>query len=38
LNTPALVIHAGAMSLPVVERCGFERVCRIEVLVDPEIR
>jgi len=38
LGTPALVIQAGAMSLPVVEKCGFERVCRVDVLRDPEIR
>jgi len=33
-----LVIQAGAMSLPVVEKCGFERVCRIDLLRDPEVR
>jgi GNAT superfamily N-acetyltransferase len=38
LGTPALVIQAGAMSMPVVERCGFQRVCRIDILKDPEIR
>jgi GNAT superfamily N-acetyltransferase len=38
LGKPALVIHAGAMSRSVVERCGFERICRVEVLTDPEIR
>ncbi len=38
LGKPALVIHAGAMSLPVLERCGFERICRMDVLTDPEIR
>jgi GNAT superfamily N-acetyltransferase len=38
LGRPALVIQAGAMSLPVVEKCGFERVCRVDILKDPEIR
>lgn len=37
LGTPALVIHAESMSQPIVERCGFERVCRVDVLIDPEI-
>jgi hypothetical protein len=35
LGKPALVIHAGAMSRPIVERCGFEPVCRIEIVEDP---
>jgi len=35
LGTPVLVIQAGMMSRPILERCGFEQVCRIEVLEDP---
>ncbi|HVU50828.1 MAG TPA: GNAT family N-acetyltransferase [Polyangia bacterium] len=38
LGTPALAIQAGAMSRPVLERCGFQEVCRISVLQDPEVR
>lgn len=34
---PVLAIHAGAMSRPVLERCGFERVCRMELYVDPGV-
>jgi GNAT superfamily N-acetyltransferase len=32
---PALAVHAGAMSRPVLERCGFQEICRIDVLADP---
>lgn len=35
LGKPALVIHAGAMSRPIAARCGFEEICRIDVLEDP---
>jgi GNAT superfamily N-acetyltransferase len=38
LGKPVLAIHAGAMSRPVLDRCGFERVCQIQVLVDPEVK
>jgi GNAT superfamily N-acetyltransferase len=38
LGTPALAIQAGAMSRPVLERCGFESIARIAVLEDPEVR
>jgi len=38
LGTPALAIQAGAMSRPVLERCGFEELCRIAVLQDPEVK
>jgi hypothetical protein len=38
LGKPLLVIHAGAMSRPILERCNFERVCRLDVLLDPEVR
>jgi GNAT superfamily N-acetyltransferase len=35
LGTPVLVIQAGAMSRPILQRCGFEQTCRIDVLDDP---
>ena len=38
LGTPALAIQAGAMSRPVLQRCGFEELCRIAVLQDPEVK
>jgi hypothetical protein len=38
LGTPALAIQAGAMSRPVLERCGFESLSRIAVLQDPEVK
>jgi GNAT superfamily N-acetyltransferase len=34
LGTPALTVHAGAMSRPILERCGFQEVCRVDVLAD----
>jgi GNAT superfamily N-acetyltransferase len=34
LGTPALAIHAGAMSRPILERCGFETICELELLDD----
>jgi GNAT superfamily N-acetyltransferase len=37
LGKPALTVHAGAMSRPILERCGFERLCEIDVLVDPAL-
>jgi hypothetical protein len=33
---PALVVHAGAMSQPILKRCGFEEVCAVDVLLDPQ--
>ncbi|HEY6054335.1 MAG TPA: hypothetical protein VIU86_10415, partial [Gaiellaceae bacterium] len=33
-GTPALVVVAGAMSRPILERLGFEPVSRIEILLD----
>jgi GNAT superfamily N-acetyltransferase len=33
-GTPALLTQAGAMSRPILERLGFERVGRIEMLLD----
>jgi GNAT superfamily N-acetyltransferase len=38
LGKPVLAIHAGAMSRPVLARCGFERVCQIQMLIDPDVR
>jgi hypothetical protein len=32
---PALVVHAGAMSRPILERLGFQAVAELEVLLDP---
>jgi hypothetical protein len=37
LGKPALAVQAGAMSRPILARCGFEEVCRLEVLLDPEL-
>jgi len=33
-GTPALVVQAGAMSKPILERLGFETVCEVHALVD----
>lgn len=38
LGKAGLVIHAGAMSRPILERCGFQVVCQIDVLDDPGVR
>lgn len=38
LGKPALVIQAGAMSRPILARCGFQEICRLQVLEDTEIR
>jgi hypothetical protein len=35
-GTPALVIMAGVMSRPILERMGFQRVCELSVLLDAE--
>jgi GNAT superfamily N-acetyltransferase len=37
LGTPALVIQAGAMSRPILERCGFEAICRLDSMDDSTI-
>jgi hypothetical protein len=37
IGKPALTIHAGEMSKPILERCGFEAVCQIDVLLDPTL-
>ncbi len=33
-GTPAVVVHAGAMSKPILERLGFQTVTEIDVLLD----
>jgi hypothetical protein len=33
-GTPALVVQAGRMSKPILERLGFETVCEMHALVD----
>lgn len=33
-GTPVLVVQAGAMSRPILERLGFEEVARVKVLLD----
>jgi len=38
LGTPALAIQAGAMSRPVLARCGFQELCRVAVLQDPAVK
>ena len=35
MGKPALVIHAGAMSRPIVESCGFELICQLDLFSDP---
>jgi hypothetical protein len=34
LDRPGLVVQAGAMSRPILERCGFQTLCRLEMLDD----
>jgi hypothetical protein len=34
-GVPALVVHAGAMSRPILERLGFDAVAEQEILLDP---
>jgi len=34
LGKAGLIIHAGSMSRPILEKCGFETVCEIDVLED----
>jgi len=38
LGKPALVIQAGAMSRPILARCGFHEICRLAVLEDPAVQ
>jgi hypothetical protein len=35
MGKPALTVHAGAMSRPILERCGFETVCELALYADP---
>ncbi len=35
LGKPALVGHAGPMSGPILERCGFRPVCKLDLVDDP---
>lgn len=37
MGKPSLVIHAGAQSRPILERCGFRVICRVDVLMDPAV-
>jgi GNAT superfamily N-acetyltransferase len=37
MGRPALTVHAGAMSRPILERCGFEELCKLDVLADPTL-
>jgi GNAT superfamily N-acetyltransferase len=37
IGKPALTVHAGAMSRPILARCGFEEICRVDVLADPTL-
>ncbi len=34
-GTPALAVHAGEMSRPILETLGFEQVAEVEQLYDP---
>jgi len=34
LDRPGLVVHAGAMSRPILERCGFQPLCQLDLLDD----
>jgi GNAT superfamily N-acetyltransferase len=38
LGTPALAIQAGAMSRPVLDRCGFQALGRVVILEDPLVK
>ena len=35
LEKPALVVQAGSMSAPILERCGFRPICTLNLLDDP---
>jgi GNAT superfamily N-acetyltransferase len=37
LGHEGLTIHAGSMSKPILEHCGFEAVCRIDILEDTRL-
>jgi GNAT superfamily N-acetyltransferase len=38
LGHEGLIIHAGSMSRPILERCGFEAVCDIEIFEDSTLQ
>jgi GNAT superfamily N-acetyltransferase len=38
IGKPALTVQAGAMSRPILDRCGFEPLCEIDVLLDPALK
>jgi GNAT superfamily N-acetyltransferase len=35
LDKPALVVQAGSMSAPILQRCGFQPICKLDLLDDP---
>jgi GNAT superfamily N-acetyltransferase len=37
MGRAALTVHAGEMSRPILARCGFEEICRLDVLADPTL-
>ncbi len=37
LEKPALVVQAGSMSAPILERCGFQPICVLDLLDDPAL-
>ena len=37
LGRPALVIQAGAMSRPILARCGFQEICRLQLMEDTQL-
>jgi GNAT superfamily N-acetyltransferase len=37
MGKPGLAIQAGAMSRPILARCGFEEICQLDVLTDPTL-
>lgn len=37
LGKPALVIQAGTMSRPILARCGFQEICRLQILEDTRV-
>lgn len=34
LGRPGLAVQAGAMSAPILERCGFQKICQLDMLED----
>jgi GNAT superfamily N-acetyltransferase len=38
LGHEGLIVHAGAMSRPILDRCGFEPVCDIEIFEDATLQ